>query len=283
MTMRVSVVVPHYQDPASLDACLTALTAQTFPKADHEIVVADNASPMGEAAVAKVIAGRARLTIAPEKGAGPARNGGVAAAAGELLAFTDCDCVPEPGWLAAGIAALQNAPIIGGRMTVSTSSARTGPEVFETLFAFDNEDYVTRKGFTVTANLFCARTTFDAVGPFRTGVSEDTEWCWRARDMGYAIAYAPDAAVAHPARPDWPSLVKKWGRISEESFLLAKSRGERWPWLAKQLAMPLSIVAHAPRVFAAQGLSAGERAGALITLARIRLWRFGDAVRLALK
>ena len=283
MTVRVSVVVPHYQDPASLDACLTALTAQTFAKTDYEIVVADNASPIGVAAVEQVIAGRARLTVATEKGAGPARNAGVAASLGELLAFTDCDCVPEPGWLAAGIAALAKVPLIGGRMTVSTTADPSGAEIFETLFAFDNEDYVARKGFTVTANLFCARATFDAVGPFRTGVSEDTEWCWRVRDRGFAIAYAPDATVAHPARPDWPSLVKKWGRLSEESYLLAKSRGESRRWLVRQMAAPLSIVAHAPRIFMARGLSNRERASTLITLARIRLWRFGDALRLALK
>jgi GT2 family glycosyltransferase len=283
MTLRVSVVVPHYQDLASLDACLTALSAQTFPKADYEIVVADNNSPAGIEAVEKVIAGRARLTVATEKGAGPARNAGVLATTGKLLAFTDCDCVPEPGWLAAGIAALAKTPVIGGRMTVSTSAHKSGAEAFESIFAFDNENYVKRKGFTVTANLFCSRATFEAVGPFRTGVSEDTEWCWRARDLGYPIAYAPDAVCSHPARPDWPALVKKTARINEESYLLARSRGETTGWIAKQLAMPLSIVAHAPRVVFARNLTTGERVSALATLARIRLWRLGDAMRLIVK
>lgn len=283
MTVRVSIVVPHYQDLASLDACLAALTAQNFPRDQYEIVVADNNSPVGAEAVEAAIAGRARLTVAIEKGAGPARNAGVLAAKGALLAFTDCDCVPEPGWLAAGLAALETAPVIGGRMTVSTGARKSGAEAFETIFAFDNEDYVQRKGFTVTANLFCARATFDAVGPFRTGVSEDTEWCWRARDFGFPIAYAADAVVSHPARSDWPALIKKWARISEESYLLAKSRGERLSWLAKQLAMPLSIVAHAPRVIGASDLSPGERIHALAILARVRLWRLGDAIRLVLK
>ncbi len=280
MKLRASVVVPHYQDLASLDACLRALTAQTFPSSDYEIVVADNNSPIGIEAVNEVIAERARLTIVTEKGAGPARNGGVAASCGKVLAFTDCDCVPERGWLAAGIAGLENAPVIGGRMTVSTGAHKSAVEAFESIFAFDNEDYVMRKGFTVTANLFCARATFDAVGPFRVGVSEDTEWCWRARDLGYSIAYAPDAVCSHPARPDWPSLVKKWARISEESYLLARSRGGRWPWFAKQLVLPLSIAGHAPRVFASKGLTVNERLAALQVLARIRLWRLGDAIRL---
>lgn len=283
MSVRVSVIVPHYQDLASLDACLTALRSQTYPESDYEIVVADNASPVGRAAVEQVIAGRASLTVVPEKGAGPARNGGVLASRGALLAFTDCDCVPAPGWLAAGIAALGDAPVIGGRMTVSTSTPKSGAEAFESVFAFDNEAYVTRKGFTVTANLFCSRKTFDQVGPFRTGISEDTEWCWRARDCGFSLVYAPAAIVAHPARRDWQSLVQKWSRINHESYLLAEMRGERRSWILKQLSLPLSIIAHAPRVLSYPLLTASERWKALQTLARLRLWRFADAVRLFAK
>jgi hypothetical protein len=151
------------------------------------------------------------------------------------------------------------------------------------LFASDNEDYVTRKGFTVTANLFCARATFDRVGPFRTGVSEDTEWCWRARDLGFAIAYAPDTAVATPHG----LTGLRWSRNGDGSAKKALNSpnhgGSVGPGSPGQFAMPLSIVAHAPRVIRAPKLSASERASAFVTLARIRLWRFGDAIRLAMK
>jgi len=75
----VSVIVPHYRDLKALDRCLSAIVAQTYPKDRFEIVVADNASPEGEAALAAAIGGRARLVVVAERGAGPARNGGVAA------------------------------------------------------------------------------------------------------------------------------------------------------------------------------------------------------------
>src|SRR5688572_18224951 len=93
-TPQVSVIVPHYGDLANLDRCLSALVRQTYPRERFEIVVADNGSPQGEAAVLQAIAGRARLTIVAEKGAGPARNGGVAVSQGRILAFTDADCRP---------------------------------------------------------------------------------------------------------------------------------------------------------------------------------------------
>ena len=104
--MRASVIVPHYDDLRGLDICLSALAKQTLPKANFEIIVADNNSPQGPQEVAKVIAGRARLISVAEKGAGPARNGGAAASTGEVLAFLDSDCVPEPQWLTEGLAAL---------------------------------------------------------------------------------------------------------------------------------------------------------------------------------
>lgn len=277
----VSVVVPHYGDPAPLDRCLAALVAQSWPHADYEIVVADNGSPQGQEAIAAIVAGRARLVMATERGAGPARNAGVAASQGAILAFTDSDCIPEADWLAEGVKALGAHDFIGGRMVVTLESdgPKSGAEAFEQVFAFDNEDYVRRKGFTVTANLFCPRALFDKVGGFCTGMSEDLEWCLRARAAGYHIGYAPDAVVGHPARRDWPALIGKWRRINAETYTLSSGtvRG-RLAWLARAWLMPVSIVAHAPRVFASDRLADGrERMAALGTLARLRLWRFADA------
>lgn len=281
----VSVIIPHYQDLDRLDLCLTALTQQRGVP-DFEIVVADNMSPVGEEAVRRLIADRAKLTIATERGAGPARNAGVAAAAGATLAFTDCDCLPDPGWLDAGIAALAQHDLVGGRMYVSVPKGRAmnGAEAFERLFAFDNRDYVRKKGFTVTANLFCSRTLFDAVGPFRTGVSEDMEWCHRARANGYRLGYAEDAVVGHPPRADWGETIRKWRRINAETYGLYKER--RWGrvrWAAHSWILLPSILAHAPRIMTSPLLSRpSERLGALAMLVRLRLWRWVDAHRLML-
>ena len=185
---RVSVVIPHYSDLKGLAICLSALERQTFPRRDFEIVVADNASPQGKDAVAEVIAGRARLTVVTTKGAGPARNGGVAAARGETIAFIDSDCVAEPEWLASGVRALDRYDIVGGavRVLVDNPNNMTPEEAFEMLFAFNQKVYVERKGFSGSGNLFCARSTFERVGGFSSAkVSEDLEWCHRATAMGY--------------------------------------------------------------------------------------------------
>jgi GT2 family glycosyltransferase len=282
--LKLSVIVPHYNDLARLDHCLAALDAQSYPREQFEVVVADNASPQGVAAVAKVVAGRARLVTVVEKGAGLARNGGVAASQGALLAFTDADCLPDPGWLEAGAAALADAEVVGGSMQVLVERPGhpTPVEAFELVFAFDNEHYVKRLGFTVTANLFCPRAVFDKVGGFRVGVSEDLEWSSRARAAGFRLRYAPDALVAHPARRTWPELVGKWRRINSETYGLSIGRPARaLHWLARSLLLPLSAIAHTPRVLASPKLgSARQKLAALGVLYRLRLWRMADALRM---
>ncbi|MGH6782495.1 MAG: glycosyltransferase, partial [Sphingomonadaceae bacterium] len=174
----VSVIVPHYDDLASLDRCLSALRGQTYPAERFEIIVADNMSPIGAKAVAQIIGDRGRLVSVAERGAGPARNGGVAAACGEVYAFTDSDCIPASEWLAEGVSALDRSDFVGGGMRVLVNDAEhvTAAEALELVFAFDNQAYVERKGFTVTANLFCPAAVFAEVGGFRVGVSEDIEW-----------------------------------------------------------------------------------------------------------
>lgn len=285
MAPRVSVIIPHYRDLKGLDACLSALTNQTTMP--DEIVVADNNSPEGEAAAAAVIAGRARLTIVAEQGAGPARNGGVAASSGDILAFTDSDCLPEPQWLANALAALSGCDFVGGamRVLVADEHALTAAEAFERVFAFDNRTYVLAKGFSVTANLICPRALFDDVGGFRIGVSEDLEWCQRARAKGYVIGYAADAVIGHPARRTWPEMTRKWGRLDSEAFELAlESPGGRWRWLLKSLVLPASALAHTPRVLVSPTLATlTDRLKALGLLYRLRIWRAVDGLHLLTK
>ena len=179
MAPLVSVIVPHYNDLAGLDRCLSALERQTYPRDRFEIVVGDNNSPVGAEAVAGVVQGRARLTVVTEKGAGPARNGALALSRHEVLAFTDSDCVPDPRWLIRGVAALDDFDLVGGDVVIFPADPDrvNAVEAFEMIFAFDNKSFVQDKGFSVTANLFTRRSIFERVGWFaRSTLSEDVEW-----------------------------------------------------------------------------------------------------------
>lgn len=282
----VSVIMPHYQDVAALKICLASLEAQTYPRDRFEIVIGDNNSPIGLTAVEAAVAGRARVVVVTEKGAGPARNGAVAASRGEALAFIDSDCVAEPEWLAEGVAGLQRFDLVGGhvRVLVRDPQNMTSAEAFERVFAFDFKTYIEKKGFTGAGNMFCRRELFDRAGVFRVGLSEDLEWSRRAVSTGARLGYAPSAVVGHPARTTWEQLRNKWRRLNAETFgLMDGQRGQRTRWLARNALMPLSAIAHTPRVLASRELETGrQRLQALGMLYRLRLWRMFDAVALLL-
>lgn len=281
----VSVIIPHYNDPVGLDRCLTSLEQQSYPRQDFTIIVADNGSPQGLDAIAAVIAGRAELIHAPERGAGPARNAAVAASKTPLLAFIDSDCVAEPQWLAAGITGLDHYDFCGGPVNVLIDDPPpwTPAQAFEMVFAFDNESYVRDKGFTGSGNLFTRREVFDTVGGFRVGMSEDLEWSHRATSHGFRLGFVKGAAIGHPARRTWDELRRKWLRIQSETYALkSPNLANQIHWLARTWAMPLSIVAHTPRILRDPNLgSAANRWAAFKGLVRIRLWRWWDGHRLA--
>ena len=281
----VSVIVPHYNDLDGLRLCHAKLLAQTWPRERMEIVVADNNSRCGLAAVREA-APAATVLLETTQGAGPARNAAVAASRGEVLAFLDSDCVPEPDWIAEGVTALDHFDFVGGEVFVFAQD-RTRPnpvEAFEIVFNFDFRRYIEEVGFTGTGNMFVPRAVFDRVGGFRTGVSEDMDWSFRARAVGFRLGYAGRAVVGHPARAAWCELERRWARIVAEHYESALERSfGRVRFAAKALLMPASILPAAVRVLRTDKLSGpSARIGGIAILARLRLWRAREMLRLAL-
>lgn len=272
--MRIAVIIPHLDDQVRLGRCLDALAPRI--DAETEVVVVDNGSARDVAGVA----GRpgVRLVHEPRKGAAHARNRGVAETVAPVLAFLDCDCVPAPDWLTRARTAPRPGEIVGGAVPVfcETPGPRSGAEAFETVFAFRQAEYIATKGFSVTANLVTTRAVWDRVGPFRDGLSEDVDWCHRARALGIGLRHDPALIAAHPARADWPALRRKWRRMVREGHTLSAERpGGAWRWALRGLLLPVSILRDLPRIVAAPGLSGGERLRAAATLVRLRLLRAG--------
>src|SRR5437588_5369687 len=110
---RVSVVIPTYKRPHLLENCLQALSLQDIAPTDFEAIVVDDAA--SDATRQQVERWRERLdacgyslrylAVSGAHGPAAARNCGWRAARGEIIAFTDDDCLPSPAWLRAGLAA----------------------------------------------------------------------------------------------------------------------------------------------------------------------------------
>src|SRR5207253_2668297 len=137
-------IVPARDAAETIGATLTALQAQDL--VEHEVIVVDNGSHDPTAALARD-AGARVLQLPRGQGPGAARNAGAAAARGAVLAFTDADCEPAPGWLRAGLAAIDDGlDLVQGRVEPNRG-VRRGP--------FDRSLWVTRAwGLFETADLF---------------------------------------------------------------------------------------------------------------------------------
>lgn len=273
----IAVIIPHYNDVDRLELCLTALMKNDL--AGAEILVVDNASPNPPDRLHALFPD-VRFLSETEKGAGPARNRGVAESRAPLLAFIDADCVPDPDWLTTARAIAPRADLIGGRIDVfyETQPPHNGAEAFEKVFAFDQKTYVEVQGFSATANLITTRAVFDDVGPFRTMVSEDNDWCYRATAKGHSLIYADELRISHPSRPDWASLRGRWRRTTQEAYALLQSQTPglaSWlRWVLKALAMPASAVVHLPKLlFSPKLATLGERLRGAGTLFRLRFQR----------
>jgi glycosyltransferase involved in cell wall biosynthesis len=215
-----SVVVPTRDRPGALDACLRALDAQTLRAS--EIVVVDDAS-RDEDAVAAVVGRHQRARVVRGAGRGPAaaRNLGARVARGRIICFTDDDCRPAPGWLAAIDACFaRGEQVVAGPTVAGTPGAVVAAAQIVTNHLTDSsrDRDGSHVAFAPTSNLACrgeiaAAVPFDERYPLAAG--EDRDWCRQVAKRGIAIAYEPGAVVAHHAsssvRSFWRQQVR-YGR-----------------------------------------------------------------------
>ena len=202
MAPEISVVVPARDAEATLPRTLAALAAQ-HPDAEHEVIVVNAGSRDGTAAVAQA-AGAIVIEAGPV-GPADARNRGAAEARSGAIAFTDADCYPAPGWLAAGLRALEGSGLVQGQVR---------PDETVPMGPFDRSVSVGGEaGLYETANLFVRREVFEQVGGFEEWlhptigpphIAEDLHFGWKVRRSGAATSYSADALVHHAVFPRGP-------------------------------------------------------------------------------
>ncbi|UXZ55437.1 glycosyltransferase [Halomonas sp. 7T] len=235
---RVSVVVPTYYDWDRLQKCIDALSKQSFPQDQFEVIIVNNA--LDDVVPANLLLSENVSLIKEGKpGSYAARNAALKIAQGDILAFTDSDCIPDPFWLESAVARLeQGAELVAGKIELFFKTDKlTIVEIYEKAFAFDQEKYVTVGG-SATANMVTWSRHFETVGHFNDALMSggDVEWGRRANEKGIVIEYASEVIVNHPARSDIKAMLKKKRRLlggeinknkqsSKNNFILTLIKG----------------------------------------------------------
>lgn len=194
---RVSVIIPAYYSHETIEACLEALRAQTFP--DFETIVVNSSpdeqtSQIVTAHFPEVVFAQAPTRLLPHA----ARNRGAGLARGNLLVFTDPDCSARLDWLARLVEAHADHPVVGGSMELRTGRWLERGVHLCKFFWLLSSLAAGPRAIICTANASYSRAVWDVVGPFDEQLfTADALLSWRAAARGFHPWFEPRAIVEH--------------------------------------------------------------------------------------
>ena len=209
MTESISVIIPTLNEK-TLVRTIEALLEQTRP-ADEIVVVGRD-----EAGVTRAYPQVLFIDTGRPVCAAAARNKGMETARGDIIAFTDSDCIPDTDWLKClEDAHTQGADIVGGGISLKGKNYWAQSDNVSMFHDFVDDHPAGTRDLLPTLNLSVRRTIIDKVGymdeSFPGAAAEDTDWTVRMCLAGHVLHFHPPARVQHaPARTQWRDLVRHW-------------------------------------------------------------------------
>lgn len=219
----ISVIVPVFNAARWIDQCIEGLLNQDLDPAEYEIILVDNnSSDDSKARIARYE--RVCLLEEPVQSSYAARNRGVRESRGELLAFTDSDCVAERSWLSSIWRAMRKERT---RLVLGSRGAMPGSGIVGLLASYDDarvqyilENRRKNSYFGFTNNMAVRREAFDEYGPFETVArGSDTAFVRRVADGAGSdsVSWSGEIRVRHL------ELCNSWTYI-KKNFLYARAR-----------------------------------------------------------
>ncbi len=205
---RISVIVPAYNCEKTVGATLEALCRQAFPSGQYEIILVDDGSLDDTKQVVEKFP-QVKYFWQNNRGPSSARNFGAQQAAGEIIVFTDSDCVPEPDWLDKMTTPFSDPEIMGVKGAYLTQQkervARFCQKEFEEryrlLSRFKYIDFVDSYSAAFRKSAFLGVGGFDTSFPLAN--NEDVELSYKLALKGYKMVFVPDARVYHTHSASW--------------------------------------------------------------------------------
>lgn len=197
---RVSVIVCAYNADRTMDSCLAALEKVNYP--NYEVIVVNDGSTDGTLEICERYS-YIKLISQPNKGLSVARNVGLEAATGEIIAYTDSDCDVDPDWLTYLVATFQSTglSVVGGpnfpppedALIPSCVAVSPGGPT-HVLLSDDTAEHI------AGCNMAFRREALEEIEGFDPqfrAAGDDVDVCWRLQDRGYTIGFSPAAIVWH--------------------------------------------------------------------------------------
>jgi glycosyltransferase involved in cell wall biosynthesis len=268
---KVSVVIPTFERASRLPGLVSALAAQTLPRDDFDVIIADDASQDDTPQVLKELAERASIDLRVvrnevNRGPGAARNLAWRQSDAPVIAFTDDDCLPSPRWLEAGLRWLDGTPdVVQGRTIPDPATPIGRWAVTQTIESFTDR--------FETCNIFYRTTLLDDLGGFDEDMpffGEDTVLGWSALRRGAVADFAPDALVHHAVIHPGAAYHWRWAQQHGNWATLIR----RFPEMRGKVlwAGLFTKRRHAALVGAVAGIAAGTVWRPALALALPYLW-----------
>ena len=222
---KVSVVICAYNAERTMDACLRSLCELNYP--NFEVIVVNDGSTDGTLAVAERYP--FRIISQENQGLSVARNVGIAAASGDIVAFTDSDCVADPDWLTHLVYRFVNDGYVavGGpnfpppeetQTAACVAAAPGGPT--HVLLNDQVAEHIPGCNMAFRKSVLDEIHGFD---PIFRAAGDDVDLCWRLQNQGYAIGFSPAAVVWHFRRNTMKAYIKQqMGYGKAEALLYVK-------------------------------------------------------------
>ena len=257
----VSVIIPVLNEERTIRECLTSLIKMDYPVDRREILVVDNGSTDRTAEIVKSFP--IQYLQEELRGAAAARNKGIKASRGEIVVFTDADCVVTTGWLWELVRAFDEEGVGGVAGEVVAYPPRTPAEWYAARVRhLSPQKYLSRPllPFAAFANLSFRRDVFDRIGLLDETIplGESTDFCTRLlQGTDLKLKYAPKALLFHRHRSTvWEFVRQQWKYGRGHAQLYIKYRREI-PWGWRQSVLAYRDLASAAWALAKSGLRYG--------------------------
>jgi GT2 family glycosyltransferase len=279
----ISIIIPTYRHWDQLKLCLDALSKQSYPVDAFEVVIINNDGESYDVPESLSLAKNMIIIHEPTAGSYAARNAGLDILKGDIVGFTDSDCIPDTDWILNAVKFFEsepNAERVAGKVNLfRLDSGSRIVSYYETITAF-NQKYNVKKGLGVTANLFVKSEIFRKVGSFNDKLFSggDMEWNDRASKQGVAISYVENVQVSHPARATYGELVQKTRRVTGGAYFRRTKTSKERPLLIQTILPPINLI----RLLHADGKSLLDITFATVFAMSLRFFAFIELLRIML-